>query len=77
MATDVGGTSELVIDNLTGYLIPTPSTDDIEKCIERYINTESEVLEKIIDNAYLNIQKYDLDNIFKQIEYIYEREVTK
>ncbi len=77
MATDVGGTSELVIDNSTGYLIPTPSKDDIEKCIERYLNTEREVLEKIIDNAYLNIQKYDLNNMFKQIEYIYEREVTK
>jgi len=71
IATKVGGIPELISDNSTGFLIPTPSVKDIENIILKYLNANREKINEIVNKAYLRIQEYNWDNIFKEINSIY------
>ena len=40
LATRVGGLEEMVIDNETGIIIPSPTVDDIKQGIINYFNSD-------------------------------------
>jgi glycosyltransferase involved in cell wall biosynthesis len=59
IATDVGGTGELVKHKYNGLLLKeNPSTDEICSCINYFINLDKRKIEIIRKNAFKTINKY-------------------
>ncbi len=71
IATAVGGIPELVKHMENGILIPSPRAKDIAKSIELYLSLSAEKKERIINQAYIDIQSYGIENMFRQTEELY------
>lgn len=63
LATNVGGTAELVENQETGLLIEKTTKESIVENIEKYINLEKEKKEKIIKNAKEKIEGFTIKKL--------------
>jgi glycosyltransferase involved in cell wall biosynthesis len=70
ITTNVGGNKELIINNQTGYLLSLNSDLFIEKI--NYILSHKSQLEKIINNAFTFVQKYNWNVIGKKYLNLYQ-----
>ncbi len=71
IATAVGGTPELVKNMENGILITTTSGEDIAKAIKLYLSLKDEEKNRIINQAYTDIQKYSIKKMFEETEKLY------
>ncbi|MHA1230332.1 MAG: glycosyltransferase family 4 protein [Candidatus Helarchaeota archaeon] len=73
VASDVGGTSEIVIDNYNGFLVKPGDVDDYISKLEELINSP-ELLKKMKENSKkIASEKLILENNMKKIVEIYEK----
>jgi len=72
IATDVGGTSEAIIDGKTGFLIPPRDSKAIAEKIT-YLIEHSDVARQIGQNAQAYVKKFSVENMVKQTDELFER----
>ncbi|MCU0666410.1 MAG: glycosyltransferase family 4 protein [Candidatus Omnitrophica bacterium] len=66
----IGGISELIKDGFNGYLVPPDDTEQLHEKIEKLISNPR-LKEKMSENAFLDSQKYSIQNHVSDIEKIY------
>ena len=71
IASRVGGISDIIKDGKTGILVEPKNPEAISQAIIK-IFSEPEFAQKITQNAKANLEKYDWNNISRQIERIYQ-----
>ena len=71
LATDVGGTAELVQNMKTGILIEKPEKDNIRNEILKYMNLEQKEKEKIVKNAREKIEYFTIARLVNENLKIY------
>jgi len=71
IASRVGGISDIIKDGKTGILVEPKNPEAISQAIIK-IFSEPEFAQKITQNAKANLEKYDWNNIGRQIERIYQ-----
>ena len=74
VATDNRGHKQLVIDNKTGYIIKDTNNPKllVEKIIE--LLNDKEKIKEFGNNAKENVKKYQIENVIKEMEKIYNHE---
>lgn len=72
LATDVGGTAELVENMKTGLLIDKPMKENIIKNINKYITLEKEERERVIKNAREKIENFTIEKLVKETLKVYK-----
>lgn len=71
VATDVGGTKDIVIDGVNGFLVSADSQEELETAIENLINDH--VLRKDLGYQSRNIaEKWSLSNCVNNYENLYD-----
>ena len=77
VATDVGGNAELVRNGFNGFLIPSNDPDSLTDFIDRYLNTDNELVDYHGKNSRDRAASYfSLDTMVKSYEKIYKTCVT-
>ena len=66
IVTDVGGLSEVVVDNRTGFVVPPESPDLLAKAVVRFYQDEKE--REFSENVKLEKKKYSWGNMVSAIE---------
>ena len=68
ISTNVGGVSEIVIDNETGFLLPIqPSDNEIALVIKKFINLSDSEKQKLSVNSFNNFKKhFDAEKNFSE-----------
>jgi glycosyltransferase involved in cell wall biosynthesis len=77
IATNVGGTSELIKDKKEGILIPDPTKESIKRSFKLYLEMNQDERNEIINNAYKKIQKFSLKTQYDKLEKIYYKELEE
>lgn len=72
IATDVGGTKELLKDNENGILIKLPEERYIYESIKEFLKMNENMIELKKKKAKEFIQKFDLKNYIEQVEKTYK-----
>lgn len=72
IATNVRGNRDLVINQITGYIVNVGDISTTAELIERMINDDS-IRNRMKIEALKSIQAYDVNNVLKQMKKIYER----
>ena len=71
IASRVGGIPDIIEDRKSGILVEPKNPGQIAKAIIK-IFSEPEFAQKITQNAKANLEKYDWNNISRQIDRIYQ-----
>jgi len=72
LATDVGGTSELIHDGETGILMKSPNFEDIYEGFYRYLIMKKEEKNLIINNCTNFIKNFTISNMVNRTLNIYK-----
>ncbi|MCK5697783.1 MAG: TIGR03088 family PEP-CTERM/XrtA system glycosyltransferase [Gammaproteobacteria bacterium] len=73
IATDVGGNSELVIDNKTGYIIPVNNIEILSNTMEHYLN-DPDLINKQGEAGRNRIEdNFSLQDMVKHYEDVYSK----
>jgi len=73
IATDVGGVSELIEDEKTGFLLKSGSAEDLTRKIKHLLDLPTDDLKKITDAARDDIEKkFSIGIMVKKYEYLYK-----
>jgi glycosyltransferase involved in cell wall biosynthesis len=70
IATNVGGLSEVVLDGLTGFIVPPNDTEGLAQSIRRYYDEKKEDI--FIANVRKEKKKYSWENLVRTIEELVE-----
>jgi len=62
IGSNVGGIPEYILHNKTGLIFESEKVDKLAECIEHIIS-DIDLRQKLIENGWLNVQKYDWSNI--------------
>ncbi|MFA5499523.1 MAG: glycosyltransferase family 4 protein [Candidatus Omnitrophota bacterium] len=76
IATNVGGNSELVSDNETGYIVEPEDPEALANSIIKILSDKNKCKEMGLKARNLVLEKYDYDKMISKIEQVY-REVIK
>ena len=71
IATDIKGSRELVIDEYTGWLVPTASPDEIANKVV-FAFTHSEKRNQVIEQAYQWAKKFTIEKAASQYMMLYD-----
>lgn len=74
IATDVGGTNELVDNMKTGILIKSPSENDIFEALRCYLKLSMKNKNDMIEASYSAINKFGLKKLKEKTEKVYRSE---
>ena len=74
LATDVGGTKELVENLKTGILIKSPAKNFIKESLKLYLSLSEEEKKKIIKNAEDGIKNFSIEELIEKNINLLERE---
>jgi glycosyltransferase involved in cell wall biosynthesis len=72
IATDVGGLSEVVLDGVTGFIVPPNDAERLAQSIRRYYDEKKE--NTFVADVRKEKQKYSWDNLVRSIEELVEHE---
>ncbi|MEL9909404.1 MAG: glycosyltransferase family 4 protein [Desulfurococcaceae archaeon] len=75
VATRVGGIPEIVVDNVTGILVPPGNTNALIKALEKLI-TDDELRTKMSHNARKWVEKFSWKRSAKEHLHIYTKLIT-
>ena len=70
IATEVGGVPEIVIDGVTGILVPPASPEKLAEAICMVLSDE-EIQKRLISNAEERVRLFTLDRTIKELESLY------
>lgn len=78
IATNVGGNSELIQNNETGWLVPSQDNQRLATKIAQVLLMPQDELDLIRQNAYQRVhQRFSIEAVARQHEIFYEQLVTK
>ncbi|GHV46324.1 glycosyl transferase family 1 [Synergistales bacterium] len=69
IATDVGGLSEVVIDGVTGYLVPPKNPQELASAVVKFFDENNN--RDFVDNIKKEAYKYSWDKMVSVIEELY------
>lgn len=72
VATSVGGTPELVLDGITGFLVPPESPDELAKAIEKVLRLNKEVKHSMGQAGRLRVEEhFHVNRMVREYEDLY------
>ena len=78
IATNVGGNSELIQNNETGWLVPSQDNQRLATKIAQVLLMPQDELDLIRQNAYQRVhQRFSIEAVARQHEIFYEQLITK
>jgi len=72
VATDAGGTRELIHDLETGLLVPRGSAESLEQAVERLLEDRDLAAELAESGRKLLVDRYDIRRVAGELETLYE-----
>ncbi len=78
VATNVGGNSELIENNVTGWLVPPNDVAQLANTISKVLTEEDQTLSSICQRAYKHVQqRFSIQSVARQHEAFYYQVLTK
>jgi|WetSurMetagenome_2_1015567.scaffolds.fasta_scaffold19473_4 colanic acid/amylovoran biosynthesis glycosyltransferase len=77
IATNVGGITELVEDNLNGFVIPAGSSDKLFRALKMLADNRNRAIEMGIKGREKVIQEFSIANLGKQMFNLFEKYLRK
>jgi len=71
IGTKVGGIPDIIEDHKTGLLVEPENPNEIAKAIIK-IFSDSEFVQNLVQNAKVNLEKYDWQSIAQKVDLIYK-----
>ncbi|XOB42182.1 MAG: glycosyltransferase family 4 protein [Candidatus Nealsonbacteria bacterium] len=74
IATKIGGLLDLIENEKTGILVQPKNPEQISKALFK-LYSQPEMNQQLVDRAFLNLDRYNWENIIERVYKIYEKHV--